>query len=205
MSKLFVEETEITITEKTDYEDGGHDIGAKYYVQEVIERTTYKSTIFSYDDGISVLVSKQKRYGELYFRIVLFSDAKCLAWPLLVLSASLNTKIKRLNEEMFLVTGESEDEKVVSQISFCKLKPSGNVDEITINFTKLVDLQFLGDKGILIYLEEKDQFTNDTLHVLSMYNVEGKLIKNFYEFYDSDEEKFTYELKDNNLRIIKLK
>jgi len=205
LSKLFVEETEILITEKTDYQDGGHDIGAKFYVQEVVERTTYKSTIFSYDDGISVLVSKQKRFGELYFRIVLFSDTQGLAWPLLVLSANLNTKVKRLNHEMFLVTGESEDGKVVSQISFCKLKQTGNVDEITINFTKLIDLQFLGDKGILICLEEKDKFSNDTLHVLSMYNIEGKLIKNFYEFYDSDEEKFTYELKDNNLRIIKLK
>lgn len=205
MSKLFVEETEIKITEKTDYEDGGHNIGEKYYVQEVVERTTYKSTIFSYDDGLSVLVSKQKRFGEIYYRIVLFSDEKCLAWPLLVLSEKLDTKIKRLNDEMFLVTGINEAGEVVSQISFCKLKPSGNVDEITINFTKLVDLQFLDDKGILICLEEKDKVTNDTLHVLSMYNTEGKLIKNFYEFYDSDKEKFTYELKGSNLRIIKLK
>lgn len=205
MSKIFVEETEIIITEKTDYEDGGHNIGEKYYVQEVVERTTYKSTIFSYDDGISVLISKQKRYGEIYYRIVLFSDEKCLAWPLLVLSENLNTTIKRLNHEMFLVQGLSEDGKVISQISFCKLKQTGNVDEITINFTKLLDLQFLDDKGILICFEEQDSVTNDTLHVLAMYNIEGKLIKTFYEFYDSDEEKYTYELNGSDLRIIKLK
>lgn len=203
MAKLYVEDTEVVIKEKVINEDGSHEIGEKYYTQEVVEKTVYKSTIFSYDD-ISVLVTKQKRYGELYFKIVMFDDKKAMAWPLLVLSANLETKVKRLNDEMFLVVGESQKESLISQISFCKLKPSGKVDEITINFTKLKELKFIDDKGILISLEEKDAFTGDTLHVLSMYNVEGKLLKNFYEFYDTDKEKYTYELKDKNLRIIKL-
>lgn len=203
MAKLFIEDTEITISEKTVVEDGKHEITDKSYTLEVVERTTYKSTLFSYED-LSVLISKQKRFNEKYYRIVLFSDIKGVAWPLVVLSSDLKTKVKRLNEEMFLVTGESERADLQSQISFCKLKPSGKVEEITINFTTLKDIQFIDNKGILVNFEEKDDLNDDVLHVLAMYNVEGKLLKTFYEFYNKDKEKYTYEIKDNNLRIIKL-
>ena len=203
MAKIFVEDTEIEIKEKTTVDTNGHQISGKYYTMRTVSTVDFKSTIFSYED-VSVLISKIERFGEAYYKIVLFNDTESKAWQLIVLSAKLDIKIRRLSQNMFIVIGESEEESLLSQVSFCKLKPSTKVEEITLNFTRLINLHFLGENSIVLDYSEKDSINNEMLHVLSMYNYEGKLLKNFYEYTDSDETKYSYELENDKIKIVKI-
>ncbi|MDR0850835.1 MAG: hypothetical protein LBN07_05185 [Christensenellaceae bacterium] len=202
MAKIFVENTEIKISEKVDIEDGAHQIKGDYYTMHSVITKDFKSTIFSYGD-VSVLVSKITRYGEEYYKIVIFNDAVSKAWQLIVLSAKLDIKIKRLTGAVFLVVAESNVPDVVSQISFCKLKPSTKVDEVTINFSKLNEVNYIGDNSILLCYDEADVISGRTTHVLSMYNYEGKLLKNFYEYNDDDPEQYGYIIENKTLKIVK--
>jgi len=203
LSKIFVEDTEIKISEKVEVTDGEHEIKDNFYTMQSVVKTDFKSTIFSYED-MSVLISKAQRYNEDYYKIVLFNDAISKAWQLIILSARLDIKIKRLTDVNFIVIAESHDENVESQISFCKLKDSTGVEEITINFTTLKEINFIGDNSILICYEERDAASGKVTHVLSMYNNDGKMLKNFFEFADGDKEQYSYVMEDNKkLKIIK--
>ena len=202
MPKIFVEDTEIEIREKSDVDSTGHQINGKYYTMKTVITTDFKSTIFSYED-VSVLISKIERFGEMYYKVVLFSDSDAKAWQLVVLSAKLDIKIRRLNPTMFIVVGESNEADLLSQVSFCKMKPSTKVDEITLNFSKLNNLFFLGENSIVLEYDEVDDMRGEGIHVLSMYNYEGKLLKNFYEYADSDETKYSYELENNKIKIVR--
>lgn len=202
MAKIFVENTEIKISEKVDIEDGAHQIKGDYYTMHSVITKDFKSTIFSYDD-VSVLISKITRYGEEYYKIVIFNDAISKAWQLIILSVKLDIKIKRLTDAVFFVVAENKNGEVVSQISFCKLKPSTRVDEVTINFTKLNEVNYIGDNSILLCYDEDDVISGRTTHMLSMYNYEGKLLKNFYEYKDDDPEQYGYVIENKTLKIIK--
>ena len=201
MANLFVEDTEILITEKVEVEDGAVEIRNQFYSMELIEKTFFKSSIYSYED-LSVLTSKIKRYGESYFKIVLFSDTESIAWQLVVLSSALDIKVKRLEKDVFIIIGESKKSTVMSQMTFCKIKQSGKVDEVTLNFTKLNNLTYITGKTILLEYEEFDEMSNSSLHVLSLYNYEGKLRKNFYEFMDTDETKFSHVFENEKITVI---
>jgi len=203
MAKFFVESTEIEIKEKRDVEELGHKIEGKYYMVDTLVTNHFKSAIFSYQD-ISVLVKKAERFGEMYYKIVLFSDASEKAWKLITLSARLNTKVRRLSEDTFLVIGESPSPDLLSQVSFCKMKPSTKVDEITLNFSKLIDIRFLKEGSILLNYTEEGGLNAEKVTVLSMYNYDGKLLRNFYEFAESDQEKYSYALEDGKIKIIKI-
>ncbi len=200
MAKIIVEETEIQIEEKVDVIDEKQIPKQNFFMIERLEKITFRSSIYHYEK-MSVLVQKIKRFGEDYFKIVVFSDTFLKAWSLIALPAELNIKIKRLAEDVFFVVGESLNDKITSQITFCKLKTSGSVEEVTINFTKLHELKFVEFKAVLICVEEKDHKTGNSLHVLSLYNNEGRLLKNFYEYYDDSLEKFSYSLDGKKLKI----
>ncbi|MCL2539891.1 MAG: hypothetical protein FWE53_00445 [Firmicutes bacterium] len=204
MPGVFVEDTEIEIKEKTEVEETGHKTVGAYYSMQTVTRTDFKSTIFSYED-ISVLISRLDRFGEKYYKILLFSDNESKAWQLITLSAKLNIKIRRISNEMFLVLGESQEENLLSQLSFCKLRPNAKtkVDEITINFNRLHNLHFVGENSIVVSFDEKDEATNKFVHVLSMYNYEGKLLNTFYEYSETDKVKYDYKITDNKIKIIK--
>lgn len=200
MPKLFVEDTEIKMWEKTEVEDGSHQIKRDYYIMEVIEKTTYKSTLYSYGE-LSVLISKTKKFGEEYYKIVLFNDSTSSAWQIAVISAKLDIKVLKLAEDVFFVIGESNMKEIISQVSFCKLKQGGKVNDVTINFNRLNKIYYIDKTGILLSFDEDDTMENRTMHVLSLYNIEGKLIKNFYEFYDTDEIEYLYKNENGILKL----
>ena len=200
MPKVFIEDTEIEIIEESEVDstDSKHEIVGKYYVMQTVTTTDFKSTIFTYDDSTAVLISKLIRFGQDYYKVVLFSDELSKAWTLTVLSAKLDIKIKRLAEAVFVVIGEG-CEDVISQISFCKLKPNTKVEDITINFKKLEDIHFIKDKTVLINYVDEDGEEN--LHILQMYNYDGRLLKTYYEYRDSDEETFSYDIRNDKITI----
>ena len=202
MAKIFVENTEIKISEKVEVQDGAHQIKGDFYTMHSVMTKDFKSTIFSYAD-VSVLISKITRYGEEYYKIVIFNDSISKAWQLIILSSKLDIKIKRLTGAVFLVVAESKFADVVSQVSFCKLKPSTKVDEVTINFTKLNEVNYIGDNSILLCYDEEDVISGRTTHVLSMYNYEGKMLKNFYEYSDDAPEQFGYVIENKTLKIVR--
>lgn len=204
MAKFFVEDTEIKITEKTVVDEDVHKFKGDYYIKEATERTTYKSTMFCYGD-ISVLVSKIKQFNQHYYKIVLFNDKLCMGWPLSILSAELDVTLKRLKENVFLLIGESNNKKVVSQISFCTLTEKGKVNEIIINFTKLNDIQFINKEKIIVCYDDYNKLEDKTTHCLSLYNNEGKFLKTFFEYCDTDDIIYSYELKGEELKINKSK
>ena len=204
MGKVFIEDKEINITEKREeISNGPHEIDGNQYILRSQESIEFKSSIFSYGKA-KVLVSRLNLFNEKYFRFVLFNDQISKAWNILELSAKLEVHIKRLNDDMFFVIGDNKDEpEVLAQISFCKLKPSTKVEEITLNFSKLVDVHFSSKKEILICSEDIDKVTHKTCQTLAIYSHEGKLLKTLYEFDDDDKEKYYYEIKQNNLSIYK--
>lgn len=202
MGKIVVENVEINIWEKVEEKGGTHKIEGKYYTMNSTKSADFKSTIYFYED-IAVLVSKIKRYTAYYYKIVLFSDNESKAWTLIILSEKLDINIKRLGKEIFLIVAESKTKDVGSQISFCKLKPSEKVEEITINFTKLNDLKFLEENEILVDYNEFDRLTGKTTHVLSSYNNEGRMLKNYYEFDDDSLETYTYKIREKKVRLRK--
>ena len=201
MASFFVEDTEIKMTEKTTVENDVHKFKGCSYIKEITEKTTYKSTLYSYDD-ISVLVNKIKRFNENYYKVVLFNDKLCRAWQLSDISAKLNIKLKRLKENVFLVIGDSSSKSVVSQLSFANLTEKGKVNEIIINFTKLNDIHFINDDKIIV--NYADVHGDKTIHVLAMYNYDGKFLKTFFEFGDNDEIKYTYKIKNGEPEIKKI-
>jgi hypothetical protein len=201
VANFFVEDTEIKMTEKTTVEDDVHKFKGGSYIKEITEKTTYKSTLYSYDD-ISVLVNKIKRFNENYYKIVLFNDKLCKAWQLSDISAKLNIKLKRLKENVFLVIGESSSKSVVSQISFASLTEKEKVNEIIINFTKLNEIHFVNDEKIIVSYD--DTHGDKTMHVLTMYSYDGKFLETFFEFSDDDEIKYTYKIENGKPEIKKL-
>jgi len=204
MSKIFVEDTEIRIIEKVEVQNGEHEIKGDFYVMQKIVKTDFKSSIYAYPD-ISVLISKVERYNEDYYEIVLFSDEQSKAWELITLSVRTDIKVKRLTKTSFIVIAEDKTGNVTSEITFCTLKPNTKVEAVTINFTKLNEINFIGDNTILLSYDEEDANTKRATHVLSLYNDYGKLLKTFYEFNDGDSNKYSYSIEGKKLKVIKNK
>lgn len=201
MAKLLVEDKEIKISEKSDVETGEHIIENNNYILRSITRTEFKSSIYTYEEE-KVLISKIIRFNEEYYKIVLFNDKAASAWTLIEISSKLNIAVKRLLHDAFFIIGDSSSEGITSQVSFCKMKPSGRVEEITINFNKLKDIHFLAGNSILLYYNDKD---GDVMsHTLALYDYRGKLQKTLYEYRDSDAERFSYEIENGKIRILKI-
>ena len=174
MGKIFVEDTEISITEKIAKEEGEHVIQDNQYILTSTETRNFKSTIFTYPSGEKILISKVVLFSKKHFKIVLFCDNKKLAWNLIVLPFDHDVRIKRLNETMFFIWTKT-------QISFCRIKPSTKVEEFTTNFSKLNDVRF-EKKFILVSFSDFDEEYPGKLHssVIS-YGLDGKRLKTHYE------------------------
>ena len=199
-----MEDKEIIISEKIEVGEITHAIKGDTYSVTKNEKTLFKSSIFSYAD-ISVLVSKEKRFNDYYYKIVLFSDKESKAWELIAVLSRLEIKLKRLKKDVFFVSGIGSTLNDTSQVSFCKIKPSTKVDEITMNFNKLDGIDYILDKGILLaYAEVADRRGEEKLFkLLSLYNNEGKLVKNFYEYFEDDPVVFTHSLEGTVLTLVK--
>ena len=202
MGKIIVENEEMTITEKKTVSGGEHVIEKKNYIMRSVTTTEFKSTIYSYAEHESILISKTSRFNEEYYKIVLFNEQVAKAWAIIELSAELDIKVKRLGADGFIVIGESRRENVMSQVSFCKLKPSTKVEEIAINFTKLLEIRFLGNNTILINYEDKDG-NGKVYHVLTAYNYEGKILKTYYEYCLGEGEDYAYMVENDEIKIFK--
>lgn len=199
MKKIFIEDTEIKMLETQDETEGQHSIERGFYINRSTIKVEFKSSIFSYGEDIKVLISKIKRFSEEYFKIVIFNDKDAKAWTLIELSCKLEVKVKKVSEENFIITGDSKGEKgVMSQISFCKLKPSTKVEEITINFSKLNNIHFLGEDRIVVSYSDIGPMDTKALNTLAMYSKEGKLRQTIYEFYDGASTTYRYEIDENN-------
>lgn len=202
MAKFVIEGTELNFEEKVILEDEKQTLKPTELVVERLEKTIIKSPIYTFADNTSVLIKKNKRFGEDYYKIIIYSSGQDKAWGISDISAKLDVTLKRLDDSNVLVIGENKsDEKLISQITFCKLKPSMNVEEVTINFTQLEILKFIKDKAILVGVKEMDYTQNINLNVLSLYSYEGKLIKNFYEFYDNDEITYSANIGEEEVVI----
>lgn len=202
MEKIYIEDSEIRITEKNVTEDEKHVVNDSSYSIKSVVKTEYKSTIFAYSENERVLVSKINRYNEEYFKIVLFNDSLSKAWVIVEISSKLTIKVKRVAENMFVVVGESKNSQVMSQLSFCKLKPSSQVEEISINFNKLLNIHYFAkQRQIVLEYEEVDK--GMTRRVLALYDYGGKLQKTLFEYYLGQGEQYSYSIEDNKIEILK--
>lgn len=167
------------------------------YVVMSTEVVTYTSTIYYYED-LAVMVGKEKRYNDYYYNIVVTSNTLGKTWPLISIPAKLNIQIKRLTMNLFFIIGTAEGTGDTSQISFCKLKPSQQVDEITLNFSKLDKIEYQQNSHVIIsfeeFLSESSAQEKKILYTFSLYNPEGKLIKNIYEYYSTDDFYYYYKI-----------
>jgi len=99
--------------------------------------------------------------------MVLFCDFEKMAWNLIEVSTGEDVRMKRLDGNMFFIWTQK-------QISFCNTRPSGRVEEWTINFTSLGEIHFEQDHILLSY-EEEGRTT------VASYGLDGKLIKTHFE------------------------
>lgn len=187
------------------------------------EVITFTSTIYYYED-LAVMVGKEKRYNDYYYNIIVSSTALNKTWPLISIPAKLNIQIKRLTSNLFFIIGTAEGDDDASQVSFCKLKPSQQVDDITLNFSKLDKIEYQMNSHVIIHYQEilKDNIhesDSKILYTFSLYNPEGKLVKNIYEYYNTDDFYYYYKIigdivmaykvdkktKDENITLFDLK
>jgi len=176
VGKILIEDKEITITEKPPKEESvEHIIEDTHYTLKTVTMREVKSSIYVYSDDMKALTSIVTRFGEEYFKVLLFSDNISKAWNLIELPCELNVRVRRLGEDMFFVIGYNtgDDSKIPSQFSFCKLMPSTRVEERTINFSKLRGVKF-GSENITIDYEESEG--GKMQNIISEYNFEGKLL-----------------------------
>lgn len=202
MEKIYIEDSEIKVVEKNITEDEKHVVNDNSYSIRSVVKTEFQSSIFSYSETERVLVSKIIRYNEEYFKIVLFNDMLSKAWVIIELSSKLNIKVKRVAENMFIVVGESQNSQIMSQISFCKLKPSTKVEEIAISFNKLLNIHYFA-KQKQVALEYEEVNVDMTRRVLALYDYGGKLQKTLFEYYIGQGEEYTYTIEGNKIEILK--
>ena len=73
--RLLVEKKEIMFEEQPLVEvDGEHIIGTNKYVQKKVLQTSVQSCLYNYGDGKSVVTSLVTRFGEEYFKIIVYND-----------------------------------------------------------------------------------------------------------------------------------
>lgn len=223
MARLFFESMECKMWEKSEPGTSQSFIKNDNFTVMSTEVITFTSTIYYYED-LAVMVGKEKRYNDYYYNIIVSSSSLGKTWPLISIPAKLNIQIKRLTSNLFFVIGTAESEADSSQVSFCKLKPSQQVDEITLNFSKLEKIEYQQNNHVIISYQEilKDTVHEEiskTLYTFSLYNPEGKLVKNIFEYYNTDPFYYYYKIigdivmaykvdkktKDENITLFDLK
>ena len=180
--KIFIEDVEVIMEERPPVVKHGEHIikGNKYILQTTIKEE-FRSTIHNYNNHEKILVSKLRMFGEEYYKIVFCNDKLSKAWVLIELSCFLEIKVRRLGEDMFFIVGENKtDRNILSQVSFCRTKPSTKVEEFTSSFTKLNYISFIKDT---IFISSTDICASeDRVHsIVSSYNFDGKLLQTHYE------------------------
>jgi len=179
MGKVTIEEVELNIQEKASVQEGEHTFKDDTYVQKTVTVQEFKSSVFRYPNSSeSILVSKINLFNEDYFKIVFFCESISKAWTLLEIHSSLDIQLKRLNKTMFLIVANNpskENKNVSSQISFCRIKPSQRVEEITINFGVLNKLTVLDSHIVLSYRDFKDNGVIED--IVAVYNYDGRLMQ----------------------------
>jgi len=200
MGKILIEDTEIELRERDVPQGEQHIIEGKKYINRTIINREFESTIYSYGEVEKMLVSKVSRFNMLYYKIVLFHDESQKAWNLIEIPVQLDVQVKRMCEENFVITADGKGSRsVMSQISFCKLKPSTKVEEKTISFTTLNEVRFIASGSqqfiLISYSDLRDEVF---FHTLALYNAEGKCEQTLYEFAENDDVTYTYEVVDGN-------
>jgi len=205
LGKIFIEDTEITFTEKKHVDDGSHVIEKNFYICRTVTVSEFKSSIYSYDEHQKILVSRTNRFNEDYFKIVLFDDKEAKAWNIIELPSALQITIKRKGADCFVVVGDSKFAKhIMSQVSFCTLKSSGKVEHITVSFNKLKEIYFMDNGDVLIdYCDFEDEDKKIARHTLQLYESSGTMKRSFYEYKDGDSAVFSYEVENNKIKIFK--
>jgi len=182
MEKIFVEDTEIVISEKAPKETGEHVLRDNVYILESTVKRQFKSTIFKYNEHECILVSEVSRFNMQYFKIIFFNDGIAKAWNLIELPRGLDIRIRRLTDTMFVVTGSNTGKQgVMSQFSFCRIKPSTKVEEFTEYFSRLNHFSVSQENVILSYTDI-DVSEDRASGTIASYNFDGKLIKTHYRY-----------------------
>ncbi|MCL2756398.1 MAG: hypothetical protein FWE45_05115 [Firmicutes bacterium] len=181
--KVFIENVEVVLEDKPPVvERSEHVIKSSHYVLKTLIKKEFRSTIHKYNEIENILVSKIKLFNEDYYKIIFSNDRLSKAWTLIETPCTLEIKVTRLSDEMFVITGDNKgDKSVMSQVSFCRIKESTKVEEFTISFTKLNYIFFLNGCIVLSYTdinEEEDKVSG----TIATYNFDGKLLKTHYEY-----------------------
>jgi len=206
MGKMIIEDVEIKINERNVVKEEEHIIDEGKYVNRAVVIREFESSIYSYSENEKVLISQISRFGELYYKVVIFHDGSKKAWNLVELPTDLEVRVRRMSEENFVITADNKgNEKIQSQVSFCKLKPSTKVEEITISFTKLNEVRFIkGEDGDFILVYYTDNLDERICHTLALYNASGKCEQTLYEYFEGGDVSYSYEVIDNEqIKVIK--
>jgi len=181
MGKVFVENKEVTIVEKSPKESSEHNMCGKYYMLDTLTRHQFKSTLTRYNKYQKIVISKAMRFGLEYFKVIYSDDKEGKAWNLIELARGMEIRIHRLSDDMFIVVGDAKDvEGVESQVSFCRIKPSTKVEEFAISFCKLNHFYIVQDSIVLSYTNV-DEVDNKMKTTIATYNFDGQLLKNHFE------------------------
>ena len=206
MGKILIEDVEVKINERNVIKEEEHIIDEGKYINRAVVIREFESSIYSYNDNEKVLISQISRFGELYYKMVIFHDESKKAWNLVELPMDLDVSVRRMGEDNFVITADSKgNEKIASQVSFCKLKPSTKVEEISISFTRLNEVRFIVSEGsdyILICYSDSDD--GEVRHTLALYNASGKCEQTLYEYIEGGDVAYSYEVIDNEqIKVIK--
>ena len=171
------------------------------------EETLFNSEIYKYED-VSVVACREPRFGELYLNIAVYNDTFERAWPLITVPCKLDTAIIRLCRDNFLVWTNSqmpEHTFDMKQCSFCRLNENEKVDNITIDFHALHNMQLLNGSRVLIeysqHLGGMAGIEKKTITSLVLLDRNGKILKVFYEAYSDGKSSFTYKLVKEKMQL----
>ena len=161
------------------------------------EETTFHSDIFRYDD-LCVVANRESRFGEVYFNIAVYNEEQEKAWPLLTLPASLDINVRRFDSDRFIVWTDTKDQlnKDMRQCSFCCIKDSEKIENITIDFNFLKGIHVLPKNHVLLAASQKlggqAGIDEKEVNTLTLYDMTGRMVKIFYEWFKGDPTVYDY-------------
>jgi hypothetical protein len=203
---LHIEDTEINMWESTVNTSAKCTIKNDVFSCLRSEEMLYNSDVYNYED-IKVVACNEPRFGEYYLNIAAYSEDMQVAWPLVTVPRKLDTRIRRLARDSFLIwtnSNKPELSNYMKQATFCRTQDNEKVNNITIDYNVLHAMHVFGNNFVLLecvqtlggYGTEPKDITT-----LTLYNRYGKAIKIIYEYYAGFEDSFKFNFNPEKMSL----
>ncbi len=194
MSKGYFEDMPVEIYEDKTINDTTYDIQNGMLISTKNLSSVIQSSIYNYPDGYSLYLKfdesgMQKMVFPMLAIYSVQDEKKLGSFP-----DSAEFTIKRYNDNYFIMTMKDDLNKQ-GNITFATVKPDGKVVNNCLNFTELINYEFIDERYFIITTVEN---LNDkySIWVSGVYDFSGKGIKVLVD------KKFSKDISFNAYRVV---